>query len=302
MGRLSEHQARQLQQLRDMQPIILLGMHRSGTSLATRLMRDLGIHMGSWLSRDAESVFFQRLNRRIFAAADVRWGVVEPLVEAMRSDAFVERQAEAMQQALLTDRHILKRGVGVARYFGSDLWEAVRQGHSIPWGWKDPRTTITFPIWVRVFPNARLVHILRNGIDVAISTHRRSEKQQRKLRNRLFRLDYSPATLNFDYCFQLWETYVSFVLEHKDVVPPERYFEMRYEDLLKDPHDELQRLLHFAGHSVPEESLVAVCDQINQSRLDNSALAINYRDVIPSLAKSPTMQRLDYGYDLAPTG
>jgi hypothetical protein len=302
MGRLSEDHTRQLQQLREMQPIILLGMHRSGTSLTTRLLRDLGIHMGSWLSRDAESVFFQRLNRRILAAADVRWGNVDPLVKAMRSDEFVERQAGAMQQALFTDRHLLKRGVGIARFFGSELWEAVRQGRTVPWGWKDPRTTITFPIWVRVFPNARLVHILRNGIDVAISTHRRSEKQQRKLRNRLFRLDYSPATLEFGYCFRLWETYVSFVLEHKHLVPPEHYLEMRYEDLLKEPHDALQRLLDFAGHSVRQESLVAVCDQINQSRLDNSAFANNYRDAIPSLAESPTMRRLDYGYDLAPTG
>ena len=59
-------------QLRQSQPLIILGMHRSGTSLAVRLLTAVGIHMGSHLSRDAEAIFFQKLNRRIFLK---RWEI-----------------------------------------------------------------------------------------------------------------------------------------------------------------------------------------------------------------------------------
>src|SRR5690606_33596327 len=32
------------------------------------------------------------------------------------------------------------------------------------WAWKDPRTSLTLPIWREVFPRAQVVHIIRNGI------------------------------------------------------------------------------------------------------------------------------------------
>jgi hypothetical protein len=299
MSHLSERQNHQLQQLEQMQPVVLLGMHRSGTSLTARILRDVGIHMGRWLSRDAESVFFQRLNRRVLGAVGAKWGYVDPLVEAMSCEEFVEQQTNTLRLALLQDRQFISRDVGIVRYFGRDLWRAVCRDHTIPWGWKDPRTTIVFPVWSRVFPRARWVHVLRNGVDVAISTHRRSKKQQRKLRNRFIRIDFSPITLDFGYCFRLWETYISFVMDHRHLVPPGNFYEMRFEDLLAEPQEELRRLMDFLKHPVQDDVLLVASEQINRSRLNNSAFAFSYSNEIPSLAASPLMQRLGYDYDLA---
>jgi hypothetical protein len=282
-----------------MRPLILLGMHRSGTSLTTRLLADIGIHMGSWLSRDAESVHFQRLNRRIFNSVGVRWGEVDLLIEAMNSPEFVEQQARIAQQALWRKWRFYDRNPVIVNFFGPQLWQQMSQDDSVAWGWKDPRTTVTFPIWTQVFPNARWLHVLRNGIDVTISTHRRSLKQQRKLRNRVFPIDYSPRTLDFAHSFHLWETYVSFVLERRELIPPGQYLEMRYEDLLAEPRRELQRVVDFVNYPVREEVLTAACMRIDKGRLDNSAFAADYRDVIPDLAFSPLMQRLGYDYSLA---
>lgn len=298
MGPLSESEQHQLRGLRQMQPVILLGMHRSGTSLMARLLRDVGIHMGTWLSRDAEAVFFQRLNRRIYGAVDSKWGYVDSLVEAMGSEQFIERHTNAVLRAFLKDRHILRRDIGIVQFFGREVWEAMGRGEDIAWGWKDPRTTLAIPIWVRVFPQARWLHIVRNGIDVAISTHRRSKKQQRKLRNRIFRIDYSPITLDFGYCFRLWETYVSFVLDHKHLIPPDQYFEMRYEDLLAEPQMQMRQVLDFLDYPAEDERVRAACERINRSRLDNSAYAADYAGEIPSLASSPLMQQLGYGYQV----
>ncbi len=30
------------------------------------------------------------------------------------------------------------------------------------WGWKDPRNTFTLPMWLSIFPKARVLHVLRN--------------------------------------------------------------------------------------------------------------------------------------------
>jgi hypothetical protein len=265
-----------------------------------RLLADLGIHMGTWLSRDAESVHFQRLNRRVYRETGSKWGEVGDLVTAMQSAAFVERHAGEMRRALFQKQSFLERLPVLEDFFGEALWQQVEAGEAFPWGWKDPRTSLTFPIWLSVFGRARWLHVVRNGIDVAISLHRRSEKQRLKLRNRLLpTFDYSPATLDFAYSFRLWETYVSFILAHKDLIAPDRYLEVRYEALLAEPQVQLARVLDFMGHSVAEEALQTASRRIDRGRLDNRDYAAGYRQEIPRLADSPLMQRLAYGYSLA---
>jgi len=284
--------------LRQSQPLIVLGMHRSGTSLTVRLLHDLGIHMGSWLSRDAESVHFQRLNRRIFAAAGSKWAEVSNLLRQMESPAFVAQQTSKVQHALFT-AHLPLRKTVIAGFFGTELWQRIEQGESPAWGWKDPRTSLTFPVWLPVFPRARWLHILRNGVDVAISIHRRSLKQRRKLRNRLFPIDYSAATLDFGYSFRLWEQYLSFILTHKHEIPAGQYLEVRYEDLLADPETHLRQIVDFVGHTVDADTLAEACKRINAGRLDNRRYAAVYRDEIPGLVDTPLMRELHYGHDLA---
>jgi len=285
-------------QLRQMQPVILFGMHRSGTSLMVRLLMAMGINMGRWLSRDAEELYLRWLNYRILTGVGAKWSRVDPILQAMRSPQFVERQTNAMRRALFRNKRFLNRCVGIVGLFGHHLWEADYQNNSLLWGWKDPRNTITFPIWIRLFPHARCVHIIRNGIDVAISINRRSKKQQRKLRNRLFPLTYSPITLEFDYCFRLWEMYVSFALDNEHLIPSDQYLEMRYEDLLAEPQDQLRRLVDFLDYPVRDDVLFAACEQIDQSRLDNLGYAASYRDEIQALAASPLMQHLGYSYSI----
>jgi hypothetical protein len=284
------------------EPLILLGMHRSGTSLTVRLLADLGLHMGSWLSRDAEAVHFQKLNRRIYRETGSNWGQVDGLIEAMASPRFVERQAGVVRRGLYDTSLLPGAQATIARFFGSDVAPRIERKEAVAWGWKDPRTTLTFPIWTQIFGRARWVHIVRNGVDVAISTHRRSLRQQRKPWSRLLRLDYVPATLDFDYCFRLWETYVGFVLAHKDLIPAERFLQMRYEDLLAEPEASLRRLVEFAGDASPAsldgERLKVACSRVDRGRLDNADQAAAYADSIPRLAASPLMQQLGYNYEL----
>ena len=47
-----------------------------------------------------------------------------------------------------------------------------------PWGWKDPRNTFTIDLWKEIFPDARILHIYRNPIDVAESLRKREVDAQ----------------------------------------------------------------------------------------------------------------------------
>jgi hypothetical protein len=280
-----------------MRPLIVLGMHRSGTSLTVRLLRDLGIHMGDKLSRDAEAVYFQVINRRIYFAVGSKWSNITPIRKAMLSEQFVDDQVGKTLSTLFSNRSLNPIG-DISKFFGPHMWTKLVNGEKVDWGWKDPRTSLTFPIWFRVFPHARFLHIVRNGIDVAISMHRRAQKQRKSFMKRLLQIDYSPLTLDFMYCFQLWEDHMSFILENRNIIPPENYLELRYEDLLASPAENLKLIMNFIEYPIDEDVLEKACEQINRGRLNNANYAKLYEDIIPSLASHPLMQQLDYSYSI----
>ena len=43
-----------------------------------------------------------------------------------------------------------------------------------PWGWKDPRNSLTLPFWTHLIPNLKVLIVLRNPLEVAQSLHTRN--------------------------------------------------------------------------------------------------------------------------------
>ena len=61
-------------------PVILLGMHRSGTTLLSKLLRESGIYMGRLRGKDTdESLFFQNVNKAIYKLSRAAWDKPAPL-------------------------------------------------------------------------------------------------------------------------------------------------------------------------------------------------------------------------------
>jgi hypothetical protein len=274
------------ERLADRPPIILIGMHRSGTSLMSRLLAGLGVHLGRDLSENAESWHVMALNKFTFHAAGGEWNDPAPVIAAMQNPAFVAAQAEYYRS------HLFSRAGGIL-YWGVFHWWSLRRGAPVPvWGWKDPRTSITLDAWRLLFPQAYVVHIIRNGIDVAISLHRR---QIAKSKRRRVHPDHrDPRGFDFRFCFGLWETYQRHLLTYRETVPADRYIELRYEDLLREPDVTLRAVLADLGVSVNEGHLSAALGTINSGRLDNRVCSADYRDMIPELVENPLMKALGY--------
>jgi hypothetical protein len=54
-------------------PLIVIGMHRSGTSLVTQILARAGVFLGSDRNSHDESYFFRGLNDLVFRAAHAEW-------------------------------------------------------------------------------------------------------------------------------------------------------------------------------------------------------------------------------------
>jgi hypothetical protein len=98
------------------------------------------------------------------------------------------------------------------------------------WGDKTPRYLERMPLLADLFPTSRFIHLVRDGRDVALS--------QVDLQ-RLHRHAASVA--------HFWKRKVRAARTVGRGLGAVRYMEMRYEDLLINPQEELERLCRFLG-------------------------------------------------------
>lgn len=168
-------------------PIIVAGMHRSGTSLVGSLMNALGVDMGlNLVPADAQNPrgYFEdadvvSLHGRMFQDAlngaesgHVDWGWTE---EGAVDPGALEGWADEAKQA------VAGRGS--------------RRGN---WGFKDPRATLALDLWREALPEARYVLVFRYPWDVSDSVQR---------------LGASVFSRNPSYGYRIWEAYNRRLLE-----------------------------------------------------------------------------------------
>ena len=133
--------------------VIVLGMHRSGTSLLTGSLEAAGLHLGE--VNDA-APFNRRGNKENESIRDLNDTLLE------RSGAAWNRPPRAQVRWGRADE---ARGRSLVRPY-------LAAGR--PWGFKDPRTVWTVEGWLRLLPHARLVGVFRHPSLVVQSLTARS--------------------------------------------------------------------------------------------------------------------------------
>src|SRR3989338_687794 len=154
-------------------PILVVGMHRSGTGLLSRILERCGVFMGRKQTGNRESVFFQGLNKDGLDMLGCNWRCLEFLP----SHDEMQNHYEWLKDFMLKQ---LENGL-VNRHFG---WHILKVLYQKPfhWGWKDPRNSLLLPVWKKIFPQAKIIHISRNGGDVALSLLSREIKREKNPR------------------------------------------------------------------------------------------------------------------------
>ncbi|MDB6151289.1 MAG: hypothetical protein JWQ44_2737 [Chthoniobacter sp.] len=127
-------------------PIVVFNKSHSGSRLLARLMGEAGVFMGAHQneSNDSQDVF----------------KLVEHLVLQHYPDYRRLWTADATVDPALPD---LVRQVFAGHVEGSD-----QRG---PWGWKLCETSYIVPVIDFLFPEARYIHLIRDGRDVAFCDH-----------------------------------------------------------------------------------------------------------------------------------
>lgn len=188
-------------------PILIIGMHRSGTSCLTGTLEECGLVLGEVNKFThcnqkglRENTSFRELNEAVLAANGVDWK--EPKAELYWSQAHRDERDALME--MFEDEPV--------------------------WGFKDPRTLFTLDGWVERIPHVRLVGSFRNPLAVAQSLHARNgfEIEQglaiwRRYNTRLRALHerYSFDLVNYDWPLDRYKSEVSRIARKLDLTPPD---------------------------------------------------------------------------------
>ncbi|MDM8531587.1 CmcI family methyltransferase [Anaerolineales bacterium HSG25] len=133
-------------------PLIITGMHRSGTSLVASLFHQAGINMGS------EFVLSGQGNLR---------GHFEDADFVRFHQLMLERQGE----------NIMVQTADVAIWLPEDQQTAqalIEARHHLPtWGWKDPRVCLFLKEWHALLPQGKFLFLYRHPLEVVLSLIRR---------------------------------------------------------------------------------------------------------------------------------
>jgi len=296
-----------MSQLFRVQPVIIMGMHRSGTTLLARLLDRLGLFLGSHVEGHHEAIFFLRLNELILRQARASWDRPDPICDFWHHPEIMWMTLHCVESDLLSWRSV--------QYLG---WRHFFRYRSLarfdrPWGWKDPRNVLTLPLWAELFPGAKIVYIVRHGVDVARSLVVREQQylqwqrvrfrerfHRPSLRTHVERVGFRGSTrcLTLEGAFELWTTYLAYAERWLARIAHERMI-LRYEDLVRAPIPHLRALADFCGLShIRSEQLQEAVDQVDARRAyafvsDPMLLAFFHR-----VRANPWMER--YGYSEVP--
>lgn len=215
--------------------LLVLGMHRTGTSATAGWLQTLGVNLGPYLMAEDPTQpkgYFEHaeivaIHDELMAAFGSSWDDARALPEQWHHDARVRRFRG--QLMAIIDRDLMK----------TSLWAA-----------KDPRLCRLLPLWLEMLAelgvSARAICVLRHPTEVAESLAARNG----------FAADKSGL---------LWLRYMLEAERYSRRIPRVM---LRYRDLLSDAPREAQRVaqaLDFAWPTPPHEAMPAVSGFLDNS-------------------------------------
>jgi hypothetical protein len=201
-------------------PIFVLGFPRSGTTLLSLMLDSHSQIAIPYESNFIVPYFKERYGLRSLASTDER----AKLVNDALSEPFVKKWDKAvapedvdLAKCLDLPSTVDQIYTAYARFSGKTIW-----------GDKTPGYTEYVYVLHKMFRSARYVHIVRDGRDVALS-----------LKDK----DWGPDS--FIGALREWNRVVGGARQMLFMLPEDRAIEVRFEDLVEEPENQMRRITDF---------------------------------------------------------
>lgn len=270
--------------------------------MVVEMLERLGMFAGKRQDGYKEALFFLRFNQWLMFRCGATWDHPDPVLQLFDGEqtAAARAIAQACAEAIVASPHTVSY-LGYRRFLRHRRLDRL----TFTWGWKDPRSTFTLPLWLHCFPHAKVIHVIRHGVDVADSLFRRhvasvagGRESFAARRGRYLLTPRRPRFFDTVTCsslsgsFQVWERYASEARRQIQSLGA-RAMELRYEDLLISPGDTLSTVARFCEIDASRDALQAAERHAKADR----AYAFQRRADLAEFAGGLKDRLTVYGYD-----
>jgi hypothetical protein len=225
--------------LSTLQPVLLMGRGHSGTRVLSFACIRLGIQLGtSTATGDADDRTFTRTIKKI-AARNLASGT---------PDCVSEKDLIRFQNA-------------VFKYY-----KTIGSPRTL-WGWKFPETYMIGDYVARTFPNARYIHLVRDGRDLAFKQHLTDDPQRKLGKILLSHIDamnqphHLQAALSWAFQVDRFDTF-------RAKLNSNQIYDMRFEDMCREPMVAMQGLCDFLNIPMTERCEHYITKQLDGSKIE----------------------------------
>ncbi len=213
-------------------PIFIIGVHGSGTTLLRYMLNS---HPRIYIPPESDFIprFFMRHPHRVLS--DKRIAAILHIIFTRY------RFVKEWQGPPPTPKKIISEmSAPTPAALLSALYSAYAHQHkAVRWGDKTPIYTSYVDLLKKLFSSAQVVHIIRDGRDVALSM--------------LDKWGAKEPHIDLYFTARNWVRRVRQAQASSTRLSPEQLYELRYESLVKSPEQELQGVCAFLGEQYVSE-------------------------------------------------
>jgi hypothetical protein len=241
-------------------PIVVFGTGGSGTRVVARILKDSGCFIGTNLNRALDNQDFGFL-----LAGRVDWMVnsfpftgeiAQKYLALFRKVFFQQRLQPSEYLVLMQIAREYLAGRSKKSFRQRPFHERIRRGMQLlqsallpsshrfsryqQWGFKSPEAIYLVEPIIRFFPGTKLIHVVRDGRDMALSTRRNP-----LMYLEIFNIEEDDP---FRAALANWCAVNAWARERCEaLVPSQNYLLIRYEDICQQPSKSVDRILSFGG-------------------------------------------------------
>ena len=225
-------------------PIFIIGNPRSGTSMF-RLM--LTSHQNLAIAPESGFMLWWKNKYSDWSVEDNT-----DRLDEFISDLFTSRRFEYWElkesevKSFIKEQQPMKYSELISLVYM--LWAKKIDKEDAVWGDKNNYYLNHIPELNELYPDAKFIHIIRDGRDVATSYMKLSE-----IKNKVHLAPNLPDEIAV--IAKEWTSNISTILASLSRIENEKYTEIRYEDLISNPELELKRICQFLN-LVYDESML----------------------------------------------
>ena len=238
-----DHQKNNLMTEPDKKLVVIIGMHRSGTSAIAKSLECTGVNLGNKLMppclNDNDLGFFEDIdivefNENLLKECGKNWYDTQKI-------NYFDTERLIRNGYLLQGIELIRNKVHASKYFG----------------FKDPRTAALLPFWEQIFATfefkVSFVLAIRNPLSIVRSLQQRNE--------------FEP-----EQGYYLW---INHILQSLSFLKNKNFIGVNYDKLLADPYTQIKRIASLIGNNIDYSILDQYCKEFLKTNLRHWAYSEN---------------------------